>query len=77
MDHLLTPDELIFQNFKEKEIKIIASDPFFFNLNDKLFQSVTFFKHKNLIDLIKEEDTQNKPSMMRRMRSSLLSSRVA
>lgn len=53
-DRFIVIDELIFKNFKDEEIKMMKSDPRYFNV--KQLRDVEYFKKKNLAEILREEN---------------------
>ncbi len=59
MDNVITPDELIYKNFNDKEIDLIRSDPKFFNIHKKEFKHVDIFQKKNLVEILNQENDEH------------------
>ena len=58
-----SPDELLANNFTEKEIYQIRSDPVYFKFSNQDFGDVPFFKRKSLKDTLNEEEEFGKDSL--------------
>lgn len=58
-DYVTSPDELVLRSFTCDEIATIKSDPVYFNLKDKKFRNVEFFKSKNLLEVLNEEEKED------------------
>ena len=54
-DYFMSPDELLVKNFNQKEIFQIKTDPNYYNIGGS-FNGVSFFKKKNLRDVLNEEE---------------------
>ena len=65
-DVFQSPEELLANNFTEKEIYEIKSDPFYFKFSGKDFGGVPFFKKKSLTDTLNEEEEFGKEQVIKK-----------
>lgn len=54
-DYFESPDEILANNLTKKEIFQIKTEPEYYNIGGS-FRGIEFFKKKNLIDILKEEE---------------------
>ena len=66
-DVFQSPDELLANNFTEKEIYQIRSDPVYFKFSNKDFGDVPFFKRKSLKDTLNEEEEFGKEKVIKQV----------
>ena len=64
-DVFQSPDELLANNFTEKEIYQIRSDPVYFKFSNQDFGDVPFFKRKSLKDTLNEEEEFGKEKVIK------------
>jgi hypothetical protein len=55
-DFFMTQEELIFNNFSNKEIEIIKHQPDYSKIKNKYLKDVNIFKNKSLLELLTEEE---------------------